>query len=179
MLRQSNIQPLLPDVYGHAHSFVLLKLIKTLKSNKADPVFFLTHSNRIIWLMYTGIAFLRGFQVTLQALGGSQVLCQLFLLGTNLSLTPAHAQRVYHSDPFTHLSLDSEYVVTVMALPIPEQWDQFYQRKQFFTRTCPEKNGLEKCKKGECRSYTCILGFCCAWHIGIRCVHSCIFFQSF
>uniref|UniRef100_A0A8C1AY28 Si:ch211-207e14.4 n=1 Tax=Cyprinus carpio carpio TaxID=630221 RepID=A0A8C1AY28_CYPCA len=81
-----------------------------------------------------GIAFLRGFQVTLQALGGSQVLCQLFLLGTNLSLTPAHAQRVYHSDPFTHLSLDSEYVVTVMALPIPEQWDQFYQRKQFFTR---------------------------------------------
>ncbi|KTF93977.1 hypothetical protein cypCar_00019405 [Cyprinus carpio] len=104
--------------------------------------------------MYTGIAFLRGFQVTLQALGGSQVLCQLFLLGTNLSLTPAHAQRVYHSDPFTHLSLDSEYVVTVMALPIPEQWDQFYQRKQFFTRTCPEKNGLEKCKKGECRSYT-------------------------
>uniref|UniRef100_A0A8C1IT73 Si:ch211-207e14.4 n=1 Tax=Cyprinus carpio TaxID=7962 RepID=A0A8C1IT73_CYPCA len=97
--------------------------------------------------MYTGIAFLRGFQVTLQALGGSQVLCQLFLLGTNLSLTPAHAQRVYHSDPFTHLSLDSEYVVTVMALPIPEQWDQFYQRKQFFTRTCPEKNGLEKCKK--------------------------------
>uniref|UniRef100_A0A8C1VF27 Si:ch211-207e14.4 n=1 Tax=Cyprinus carpio TaxID=7962 RepID=A0A8C1VF27_CYPCA len=94
-----------------------------------------------------GIEFLRGFQVTLQALGGSQILCQLFLLGTNLSLTHAHAQRVYHSDPFTHLSLDSEYAVTVMALPVPERWDQFYQRKQFFTRTCPEKNGLEECKK--------------------------------
>ncbi|XP_050953005.1 interleukin-17 receptor D [Labeo rohita] len=94
-----------------------------------------------------GIAFLRGFQVTLQALGGSQVLCQLFLLGTNLSLTPAHAQMVYHSDPFTHLSLDSVYVVTIMALPVPERWDKFYKRKQFFTRTCPEKNGLEECKK--------------------------------
>ncbi|XP_052449931.1 interleukin-17 receptor D [Carassius gibelio] len=94
-----------------------------------------------------GIEFLRGFQVTLQALGGSQILCQLFLLGTNLSLTPAHAQRVYHSDPFTHLFLDSEYAVTVMALPVPERWDQFYQKKQFFTRTCPEKNGLEECKK--------------------------------
>ncbi|XP_043081228.1 interleukin-17 receptor D isoform X2 [Puntigrus tetrazona] len=94
-----------------------------------------------------GIEFLRGFQVTLQALGGSQISCQLFLLGTNLSLAPAHAQRVYRSDPFTHLSLDSEYAVTVMALPVPERWDQFYQRKKFFTRTCPEKNGLEECKK--------------------------------
>ncbi|XP_067228032.1 interleukin-17 receptor D [Chanodichthys erythropterus] len=94
-----------------------------------------------------GIAFLRGFQVILQALGGSQVSCQLFLLGSNQSLTAAHAQRVYHSDPFTHLLLDTEYVVTVMALPVPEQWDDFYQKKQFFTRTCPEKNGLEKCKK--------------------------------
>ncbi|KAI2649570.1 Interleukin-17 receptor D [Labeo rohita] len=96
---------------------------------------------------FGSIAFLRGFQVTLQALGGSQVLCQLFLLGTNLSLTPAHAQMVYHSDPFTHLSLDSVYVVTIMALPVPERWDKFYKRKQFFTRTCPEKNGLEECKK--------------------------------
>ncbi|XP_067301869.1 interleukin-17 receptor D [Pseudorasbora parva] len=94
-----------------------------------------------------GIAFLRGFQVTLQALGGSQVSCQLFLMGSNLSLTPEHAQRVYHSDPFTHLSLDTKYVVTVMALPIPEKWDQFYEKKPFFTQTCPEKNGLEECKK--------------------------------
>lgn len=94
-----------------------------------------------------GIAFLRGFQVTLQVLGGSQVLCQLFLLGSNLSLTPADAQRVYYSDPFTRLFLDREYVVTVMALPVPEKWNQFYQKKQFFTQTCPEKNGLEKCKK--------------------------------
>ncbi|XP_688141.4 interleukin-17 receptor D isoform X1 [Danio rerio] len=93
-----------------------------------------------------GIAFLRGFQVMLQVLGGSQVLCQLFLLGSNLSLTPADAQKVYYSDPFTRLFLDSEYVVTVMALPVPEKWNQFYQKKQFFTHTCPEKNGLEKCK---------------------------------
>lgn len=94
-----------------------------------------------------GIAFLRGFQVTLQALGGSQILCQLFLLRNNLSLTPAHAQRVYYSDPFTRLSLDTRYVVTVMALPVPERWHQFYQKKEFFTRTCPEKNVLEECKK--------------------------------
>ncbi|XDV46290.1 hypothetical protein PO909_014209 [Leuciscus waleckii] len=94
-----------------------------------------------------GIAFLRGFQVTLQALGGSQFSCQLFLLGSNLSLTPAHAHRVYHSDPFTNLSLDREYVVTVMALPVPERWDQSYEKKKFFTRTCPEKNGLEECEK--------------------------------
>ncbi|KAI7794354.1 putative interleukin-17 receptor D, partial [Triplophysa rosa] len=94
-----------------------------------------------------GIAFLRGFQVTLQALGGSQILCQLFLLRNNLTLTHAHAQRVYYSDPFTRLSLDARYVVTIMALPVPEQWHQFYQKKEFFTRTCREKNGLEECKK--------------------------------
>ncbi|CAM4677158.1 unnamed protein product [Leuciscus chuanchicus] len=57
---------------------------------------------------------------------------------------------VYHSDPFTNLSLDREYVVTVMALPVPERWDQSYEKKKFFTRTCPEKNGLEECEKGEC-----------------------------
>ncbi|KAG1960922.1 interleukin-17 receptor D [Pimephales promelas] len=94
-----------------------------------------------------GIAFLRGFQVTLQALGGSQLSCQLFLLGSNLSLTPAHAHRVYYSDPFTNLSLDREYVVTVMALPVPERWEHSYEKKMFFTRTCPEKNGLEECEK--------------------------------
>ncbi|XP_051947510.1 interleukin-17 receptor D-like [Xyrauchen texanus] len=100
-----------------------------------------------------GIAFLRGFQVTLQALGGSQVICQLFLLRNNLSLTPAHAQTVYHSDLFTHLSLDTEYVVTIMALPVPEQWDRFHEKKFFFTRSCPEKNGLEECKDDWYPSY--------------------------
>ncbi|XP_051961804.1 interleukin-17 receptor D-like [Xyrauchen texanus] len=94
-----------------------------------------------------GIAFLHGFQVTLQALGGSQVICQLFLLRNNHSLTPAHAQMVFHSDLFTHLSLDTEYVVTILALPVPERWDQFYEKKHFFTRTCSEKNGLDECKK--------------------------------
>lgn len=41
-----------------------------------------------------GIAFLRGFQVSLQALGGSSVACQLFLFNRNLSLPASHAQRV-------------------------------------------------------------------------------------
>ncbi|XP_030623518.1 interleukin-17 receptor D [Chanos chanos] len=94
-----------------------------------------------------GIAFLRGFQVFLQALGGTQTACQLFLLPKNLSLTAAHAQRVYHSDAFTGLPLDTQYAVTVMALPVPEKWDNFYHSKRFFTRTCPEKNGMEKCRR--------------------------------
>lgn len=41
-----------------------------------------------------GIAFLRGFQVSLQALGGSAVACQLFLFHRNLSLPASHAQKV-------------------------------------------------------------------------------------
>ncbi|XP_062397135.1 interleukin-17 receptor D [Sardina pilchardus] len=94
-----------------------------------------------------GIEFLRGFQVSLHALGGAQVACQLFLLQQNQSLTPSHTQRVYYSDPFPMLTLDTQYAVTVMALPVPEKWDEFYQKSQFSTRTCPEKNGLAKCKK--------------------------------
>ncbi|KAL2103806.1 hypothetical protein ACEWY4_000674 [Coilia grayii] len=94
-----------------------------------------------------GIAFLRGFQVSLQALGGTQVTCQLFLMQQNLSLTPDHTKMVYYSDPFPLLTVDTQYAVTVMALPVPEQWDRFYQKKLFRTSTCPEKNGLEKCKK--------------------------------
>ncbi|TNN37573.1 Interleukin-17 receptor D [Liparis tanakae] len=42
---------------------------------------------------YYGISFLRGFQVSLQALGGSGVACQLFLFHRNLSLPASHAQR--------------------------------------------------------------------------------------
>ncbi|XP_034394120.1 interleukin-17 receptor D [Cyclopterus lumpus] len=96
---------------------------------------------------YYGIAFLRGFQVSLQALGGSGVACQLFLFHRNLSLPASHAQRVYKSDPFPGLSLGSEYAVTVMALPVPEEWEKFYSSKIFSTRSCAEKNGLEQCKK--------------------------------
>uniref|UniRef100_UPI0037E8117D interleukin-17 receptor D n=1 Tax=Semicossyphus pulcher TaxID=241346 RepID=UPI0037E8117D len=96
---------------------------------------------------YYGIAFLRGFQVSLQALGGSSVACQLFLFHRNLSLPASHAQRVYKSDPFPGLSLGSQYAVTVMALPVPEEWERFYHSKIFSTRSCSEKNGLEKCKK--------------------------------
>ncbi|XP_035014000.2 interleukin-17 receptor D [Hippoglossus stenolepis] len=95
---------------------------------------------------YYGIAFLRGFQVTLQALGGSTVACQLFLFHRNVSLVATHAQRVYRSDPFPGLSVGSQYAVTVMALPVPEEWERFYSSKIFSTRSCEEKNGLEQCK---------------------------------
>ncbi|CAB1335952.1 unnamed protein product [Coregonus sp. 'balchen'] len=87
-----------------------------------------------------GISFLRGFQVSLQALGGSHIACQLFLFQSNISLSASYAQRVYQSDSFSRLDLGAQYAVTVMALPVPELWDQFYH-------TCPEKNGLEHCKK--------------------------------
>ncbi|XP_068454213.1 interleukin-17 receptor D [Clinocottus analis] len=96
---------------------------------------------------YYGIAFLRGFQVSLQALGGTSVACQLFLFHRNLSLPASHAQKVYKSDPFPGLSLGSEYAVTVMALPVPEEWERFYRSKVFSTRSCAEKNGLDECKK--------------------------------
>ncbi|KAJ3585803.1 hypothetical protein NHX12_012212 [Muraenolepis orangiensis] len=55
--------------------------------------------------------------------------------------------QVYTSDPFPGLALGAQYAVTVMALPVPEEWDKFYQSKTFFTRTCAEKNGIEHCKK--------------------------------
>lgn len=94
-----------------------------------------------------GIAFLRGFQVSLQALGGTSVFCQLFLFHRNLSLPASHAYKVYKSDPFPGLPLGSQFAVTVMALPVPEQWDRFYHSTTFSTRTCAEKNGINNCKK--------------------------------
>lgn len=93
-----------------------------------------------------GIAFLQGFQVTLQVLSGTQIACQLFFLQNNMSLSAVHSQRVYYSDVFTNLSLGTQYAVTVMALPVPETWNKFYQSKHFFTRTCSEKKSLEQCK---------------------------------
>ncbi|XP_030589790.1 interleukin-17 receptor D isoform X1 [Archocentrus centrarchus] len=95
---------------------------------------------------YYGIAFLRGFQVFLQALGGTSVACQLFLFHRNISLPASHAQRVYKSDPFPGLSLGSQYAVTVMALPVPEKWEKFYHSEIFSTRSCAEKKGFEQCK---------------------------------
>lgn len=94
-----------------------------------------------------GIAFLRGFQVSLQALGGSSVFCQLFLFHRNLSLPVSHAHKVYKSDPFRGLPLGSQYAVTVMALPVPEQWDRFYRSTTFCTRSCAEKNSINNCKR--------------------------------
>ncbi|XP_053704638.1 interleukin-17 receptor D isoform X1 [Synchiropus splendidus] len=96
---------------------------------------------------YYGIAFLRGFQVSLQALGGPGVACQLFLFHRNLSLSASDAQKVYKSDPFPSLPLGAQYAVTVMALPVPERWEKFYQSKIFSTRSCAEKNGLDRCKE--------------------------------
>ncbi|XP_077411277.1 interleukin-17 receptor D [Vanacampus margaritifer] len=93
-----------------------------------------------------GIAFLRGFQVTLQPLTGSSAACQLFLFQRNRTLSTSHAQMVYKSDPFPGLSLGSHYAITVMALPVPEKWPHFYDSKIFSTRTCAEKNEFEQCK---------------------------------
>ncbi|XP_061592764.1 interleukin-17 receptor D [Cololabis saira] len=96
---------------------------------------------------YYGISFLRGFQVSLQALGGSGTACQLFFFHRNVSLSASQAQTVYMSDPFPGLSLGSQYAVTVIALPVPEEWEKFYRSKIFSTRSCAEKNGLEHCKQ--------------------------------
>ncbi|KAL1020808.1 hypothetical protein UPYG_G00004930 [Umbra pygmaea] len=94
-----------------------------------------------------GIGFLRGFQVFLQVLGGSRTACQLFLFSSNISLSASHAQTVFKSDPFYNLDLGAQYAVTVLPLPAPENWKGFYKKKLFFTRTCPQKNGLENCKE--------------------------------
>ncbi|KAJ4934145.1 hypothetical protein JOQ06_006950, partial [Pogonophryne albipinna] len=83
---------------------------------------------------YYGIAFLRGFQVSLQALGGSSFACQLFLFHRNLSLPASQSKRVYKSDPFPGLPLGSQYAVTVMALPVPEEWERFYRSRNFSSR---------------------------------------------
>ncbi|KAI1897197.1 hypothetical protein AGOR_G00080730 [Albula goreensis] len=93
-----------------------------------------------------GLSFLRGFQVSLQALGGGLRDCQLFLFHSNLSLSATQANRVYKSDPF-QLALDSHFAVTVMALPVPELWNNFYHSMYFSTRSCLDKNGLEQCQK--------------------------------
>ncbi|XP_041128919.1 interleukin-17 receptor D isoform X2 [Polyodon spathula] len=93
-----------------------------------------------------GIEFLRGFQVSLQKLGGMLVDCQLLLFNANLSLGATDAQRVYRSDPFPSLELDSQYVVKVMPLPVPEVWESLHHSHQFSTRSCLEKMGLQKCR---------------------------------
>ncbi|XP_059189452.1 interleukin-17 receptor D [Centropristis striata] len=126
--------------YVQAPNDVKVKFVKE-KNPKSDTIV-------VSWKpSYYGIAFLRGFQVFLQALGGSSFACQLFLFPRNLSLPASHARMVYKSDPFPGLSLGSQYAVTVMALPVPEEWERFYHSKIFSTRSCAEKNGMEQCKK--------------------------------
>lgn len=51
-------------------------------------------SGCFFFVFAVGIAFLRGFQVSLQALGGASVGCQLFLFHRNVSLSVSHAQTV-------------------------------------------------------------------------------------
>lgn len=52
---------------------------------------------------------------------------------TLLELTDCCLQ-VYKSDPFPGLSLGAQYAVTVMALPVPEEWERFYHSEIFSTR---------------------------------------------
>ncbi|KAM7404265.1 hypothetical protein PAMP_011631 [Pampus punctatissimus] len=126
--------------YVHAPNDVTVEIVHDSNPNSETVV--------VSWKpSHYGIAFLRGFQVSLQALGGSSVDCQLFLFHRNLSLPASQAQRVYVSDPFPRLSLASQYAVTVMALPVPQEWERFYRSKIFSTRSCAEKNGIEQCKK--------------------------------
>ncbi|XP_062872115.1 uncharacterized protein si:ch211-207e14.4 [Trichomycterus rosablanca] len=141
-LCHSFLGPQVPDIcqhYVHAPQNVTIEFVESSNS-KYDTVVVSWNPSQY------GIAFLRGFQVTLQALGGTQITCQLFFLQNNMSLSAVHAQRVYYSDLFTNLSLGTQYAVTVMALPVPEMWDKFYNKKLFFTHSCPERNGLENCK---------------------------------
>lgn len=42
--------------------------------------------------------------------------------------------KVYKSDPFRDLALGAQYALTVMALPVPEQWERFYHSEIFSTR---------------------------------------------
>ncbi|KAG9337482.1 hypothetical protein JZ751_028673 [Albula glossodonta] len=94
-----------------------------------------------------GLSFLRGFQVSLQALGGGLRDCQLFLFHSNLSLSATQANRVYKSDPF-QLALDSHFAVTVMALPLPFSHSQIkFTHAAQDSKACLDKNGLEQCQK--------------------------------
>lgn len=131
--------PTICQHYVHAPNDVKVELV-----HEPDPK---TDTIVVSWKpSYYGISFLRGFQVSLQALGGSNVACQLLLFHRNVSLSASHAQTVYKSDPFPGLSLGSQYAVTVMALPVPEKWERFYHSEIFFTRSCAEKNGFDQCK---------------------------------
>lgn len=42
--------------------------------------------------------------------------------------------QVFRSDPFPELPLGAQFAVTVLALPVPEQWERFYNSQIFSTR---------------------------------------------
>lgn len=52
--------------------------------------------------------------------------------------------KVYKSDPFRNLSLGAQYALTVMALPVPEQWERFYHSEIFSTRCKIQKPGTDR-----------------------------------
>lgn len=63
--------------------------------------------------------------------------------------------KVYRSDPFHGLSLDSQYAVTVMALPVPEEWEKFYKNKIFSTRCKNTQINKQKKKKKVSNGHKC------------------------
>lgn len=60
------------------------------------------------------------------------------------SFTSLFFNKVYKSDPFRDLSLGAQYALTVMALPVPEQWERFYHSEIFSTRCKIQKPGTDR-----------------------------------
>uniref|UniRef100_A0A3Q2XN12 Si:ch211-207e14.4 n=1 Tax=Hippocampus comes TaxID=109280 RepID=A0A3Q2XN12_HIPCM len=117
--------------YVQAPTDVQVEFVPNLDPNSDTVV--------VSWKPSQYIAFLRGFQVTMQPLTGSAASCQLFLFRRNLTLSASHAEKqVYKSDPFPGLPLGSHYAITVMAVPVPERWERFYRSKIFTTRWYPK-----------------------------------------
>ncbi|XP_043936651.1 interleukin-17 receptor D-like [Protopterus annectens] len=128
--------------YVKAPEWVDIQFIDT-KDRKSDTVI-------IKWRPSpSGLSFLRGFQISLQGLRADIGLvgCQLYLFNTVLELESGDNHKVYQSDPFTGLVLNTQYVATVIALPVPEQWNHFYTSKPFRTRSCLQmKKKLSLCR---------------------------------
>nr|XP_014353370.1 PREDICTED: interleukin-17 receptor D-like [Latimeria chalumnae] len=81
------------------------------------------------------IYFLRGFQVLLQELPlrTLPIQCQLLMFHSRLQLKPKDKERVYESRPFSNLHPGQQYVASVLALPIPEEWDDLSSEIKFRT----------------------------------------------
>ncbi|XP_064415335.1 interleukin-17 receptor D [Latimeria chalumnae] len=88
------------------------------------------------------IYFLRGFQVLLQELPlrTLPIQCQLLMFHSRLQLKPKDKERVYESRPFSNLHPGQQYVASVLALPIPEEWDDLSSEIKFRTNALPLAN---------------------------------------